>query len=157
MPKRYWLLKSEPACFSIDHLADEPNQTASWDGVRNSQARNMLRDEIKKGDEAFFHYSGSNPPGIAGIVKIVKSGYPDHTAEDPTSQHPDPKHTKDNPIWYMVDVQFVRKFSGVIPLATLKQTPGLEEMEVCRRGSRLSIQSVRPEEWKVVLRLAKGL
>ncbi len=157
MPKRYWLLKSEPSCFSIDHLADEPNQTITWDGVRNYQARNMLRDEIKQGDEAFFHYSGSNPPGIAGVVKVVKSGYPDHTAEDPSSQHPDPKHTKDNPIWYMVDVQLVRKFSEVIPLAALKQTPGLEQMEVCRRGSRLSIQPVRSEEWKIVLKLAKGL
>lgn len=153
MPKRYWLLKSEPSCFSMDHLAHEPNQTTTWDGVRNYQARNMLRDEIKQGDEAFFHYSGSNPPGIAGIVKVVKSGYPDHTAEDPNSQHPDPKHTKNNPIWYMVDVQFVRKFSEVIPLATLKQTPGLEQMELCRRGSRLSIQPVRPDEWKVVLKL----
>jgi len=98
MPIRYWLLKSEPDCFSIDHLAGEPNQTAHWDGVRNYQARNLLRDQIKSGDEAFFHNSGSNPPGIAGIVKVVSDGYPDHTAEDPTSQHPDPKHTKANPI-----------------------------------------------------------
>ena len=157
MPRRYWLLKSEPSCFSIDDLAGEPNQTTHWDGVRNYQARNMLRDDIKKGDEAFFHYSGANPPGIAGVVKVVKSGYPDHTAEDPNSQHPDPKHNKENPIWYMVDVQLVRKFSEIIPLAMLKQTIGLEAMEVCRRGSRLSIQPVRPEEWKIVLKLAKGL
>ncbi|MFH1686634.1 MAG: EVE domain-containing protein [bacterium] len=157
MPKRYWLFKTEESCYPIDALANEPGQTAAWDGVRNYQARNMLRDEIKKGDEAFFHHSSGKPTGIAGVVKIVKSGYPDHTAEDPNSQHPDPKHIKDNPIWYMVDVKLTRKFSEVIPLTTLKQTPGLENMMLCRRGSRLSVQPVRPEEWAIIMRLARDL
>ncbi len=157
MAKRYWLLKSEPSCFGIDHLATEPQQTAHWDGVRNYQARNMLRDEIKKGDEAFFYHSNAKPTGMAGICKITRSGYPDHTAEDPNSQHPDPKHTPTNPIWYMVDVKLTRTFKEVIPLPTLKATPGLETMEVCRRGSRLSVQPVTAAEWKVILKLAKGL
>jgi len=157
MPKRYWLFKTEESCYPIDALAAEPNETASWDGVRNYQARNLLRDEIKKGDEAFFHHSSGHPTGIAGTVTIVSSGYPDITAEDPSSQHPDPKHTKSNPIWYAVDVRLTRKFTEVIPLRTLKQTPGLENMMLCQRGSRLSIQPVRPEEWAIIMRLAGGL
>ncbi len=157
MAKRYWLLKSEESCFGLDHLEAEPDKTTHWDGVRNYQARNLLRDEIKKGDEAFFYYSNGKPTGIAGICKVVKSGYPDHTAEDPGSDHPDPKHTKSNPIWYMVDVKLTRRFREVIALSTLKQTAGLGAMEVCRRGSRLSVQPVRSEEWKIILKLAKDL
>ncbi len=154
MAKRYWLLKTEPDCFSIDHLKERPNQTEHWDGVRNYQARNLLRDEIKKGDEAFFYHSGSNPPGIAGICLVTRSGYPDFTAEDPASDHFDPKHSAQNPVWYMVDVKFKRKFDILIPLDLLKKAPGLENMMATQRGSRLSVQPVTESEWKLIIRLA---
>lgn len=155
MAKKYWLFKSEPDCFSIDDLADRPNQTEPWDGVRNYQARNMLRDDIKKGDEVFFYNSSVKPPGIIGICTVVKSGYPDYTALDPNEQHFDPKSSKDNPIWYMVDVKFKEKFKRLISISELKQTPGLEAMMVNQKGSRLSIQPVRTEEWKIINELAK--
>jgi len=157
MPKRYWLLKSEPGCYSMDDLAAEPKKTATWDGIRNYQARNTLRDDIKKGDQAFFYYSKTKPMGIAGIVDIVRSGYPDHTAEDPNSEHPDPKHTKDNPIWYMVDVKFKQKFNEILTLKALKEVPGLEGMTLLQRGSRLSVQPVTAAEWKIIVNLAKKL
>ncbi len=155
MAKRYWLFKSEPGCFSIDDLANEPNQTAHWDGVRNYQARNMLRDDIKKGDELFFHNAGGNPAGIVGTCTVVRGGYPDHTAFDSQEQHFDPKATKGNPIWYMVDVKLKQRFDELLPLSLLKSTAGLENMMVCQRGSRLSIQPVTAEEWKIVLKLAR--
>lgn len=150
----YWLFKSEPDCFSMDHLKNAPKSIAPWDGVRNYAARNYLRDQVKVGDQVFFHYSSVDPPGIAGICEVVKAGYPDHTAQDPKSEHYDPKATKENPIWYMVDVRFVKKFKELIPLSRLKETPGLEKMLVNQKGSRLSIQPVTAQEWKVVLKLA---
>lgn len=155
MPKKYWLFKSEAGCFSIDDLAACPDQTEHWDGVRNYQARNMLRDDIKKGDEVFFYHSSSKPTGIAGICTVVKSGYPDHTALNPKEQHYDPKATKDNPIWYMVDVKFKKKFKELITIQELKQMPGLEEMVVNQRGSRLSIQPVTKGEWQIITKRAK--
>ncbi|MDZ4722626.1 MAG: EVE domain-containing protein [candidate division Zixibacteria bacterium] len=157
MAKRYWLFKSEPDCFSIDHLKAADNSTASWDGVRNYQARNMLRDEISVNDEVFFYYSSSDPLGISGVCSVSKGGYPDHTGWDINGQHYDPKASPDNPIWYMVDVSFVKKFPRVISLAELKGMPGLEDMVVTQRGSRLSIQPVRPEEWEIILQYAKKL
>ena len=157
MAKKYWLFKSEPGCYSMDDLKNMPDSTDHWDGVRNYQARNMLRDDIKKGDEVFFYYSNAKPIGIAGIAKVVKNGYPDHTALGPNEQHFDPKASKEKPIWYMVDVKFVKKFKDVIPLSTLKQTPGLEAMVVCQRGSRLSIQPVTSEEWAIIIAMSKKL
>lgn len=154
MARKYWLMKSEPDCYSIDHL--KKDGTASWDGVRNYQARNFLRDEIKKGDGVLFYHSNASPPGVAGIAEVVKSGYPDHTARDPENEHFDPRATEDDPRWYMVDVKFVRKFPELIPLAKLKETPGLQEMEVTRRGSRLSVQPVTAAEWKIVNKLGGG-
>ena len=151
--KRYWLLKSEPDCYSIDDLVRDV--TTVWDGVRNYQARNFMRDDMKPGDLAFFYNSNAEPPGIAGVMEIVKSGYPDHTQFDPEEDHFDPKSSTDNPRWMMVDVKFVGKFDEPIPLAQLKRTPGLEEMMVTQRGSRLSVQPVRPEEWKIVMALRK--
>ncbi|MDF1545557.1 MAG: EVE domain-containing protein [bacterium] len=150
MAKRYWLFKSEPGCFSIHDLASEPRRTTSWDGVRNYQARNMLRDEIKKGDGVFFYNSNCKLIGIAGICEVVKEGYPDHTAMDPDGQHFDPKVSKENPIWYMVDVKLKEIFGEVIPLTRLKETAGLENMVVTQRGSRLSIQPVTAKEWKII-------
>ncbi len=150
----YWLLKSEPDCFSMDDLHAKPRKTSHWDGVRNYQARNMLRDQIKVGDKAFFYYSNHNPPGIAGIVDVVKSGYPDFTAFDPESDHYDPKSTKDNPRWFMVDVRFVKKFPEIISLNTLKSHPLLQNMQVTRKGNRLSITPVTAQEWNTILKLA---
>ena len=157
MPERYWLFKNEPDCFSIDDLAGAPNQTAEWEGVRNYQARNFLRDDVKKGDEVFFYHSNANPPGIVGICTVVKAGYPDPTALDPESQYYDPRSTSDQPRWYMVDVKLTRKLADIIPLSTLKQTPGLENMMVTQKGSRLSIQPVTADEWRSVMKLARRL
>lgn len=155
MAKKYWLFKSEPDCYSIDHLAALPNKIDHWDGVRNYQARNMLRDDIKKGDELFFYYSNSKPTGIAGVCTVVKSGYADYTALDPNEQHFDPKATKNNPIWYMVDVKFKRKFKNLLTLQEIKSTNGLDKMVLTQCGSRLSIQPVTEREWNIILKMAK--
>lgn len=147
---RYWLFKSEPSCFSIDDLSRRPKQTAAWDGVRNYQVRNMLRDEIKPGDLAFFYHSSCTPPGIAGVVKVIKAGYPDSTAWDIQSDHFDPASTPENPRWYMVDVQLVKKFSHFVTLDEIKRNTKLKEMLILRKGNRLSITPVTVGEWKVV-------
>jgi predicted RNA-binding protein with PUA-like domain len=149
----YWLLKSEPNCFSIDDLSKRPKHTAPWDGVRNYQVRNMLRDEMKKGDLGFFYHSSCAPPGIAGIVEIVKEGYPDNTAWDLNSDHYDPKSTPENPRWYMVEVKLVEKFPRFITLDEIKRHPKLESMLINRKGNRLSITSVTAGEWKAILSL----
>jgi predicted RNA-binding protein with PUA-like domain len=151
----YWLFKSEPSCFSIDDLSARPKQTTAWDGVRNYQVRNMLRDEIKVGDLGLFYHSSCTPPGIAGIVEVVKKGYPDQTAWDLNSDHYDPKSTPENPRWYMVDVKLVNKFPRLIPLDEIKQHPKLKTMLINRKGNRLSITPVTAEEWKVIKALAK--
>jgi len=151
----YWLMKSEPEAFSIDNLKNSPKSISAWDGVRNYQARNMLRDQMQVGDQAFFYHSSCNPPGIAGIMEIVKSGYPDHTAFDPTSHHFDPKSNPDKPQWYMVDVHFIKKFSALIPLAILKQIPQLRKMKILQKGNRLSITPVTLQEWKTIVNLEK--
>ena len=146
--KNYWLLKSEPDCYSIDDL--ERDGTTCWSGVRNYQARNFMRDLMKPGDGVLFYHSSAEPPGVAGLAEIASAGYPDHTALDPDDDHFDPKATPENTIWCMVDVKFVRKLREPIPLASLKETPGLEKMVVTQRGSRLSVQPVTEEEWKIV-------
>lgn len=151
----YWLFKSEPSCFGIDDLSARPKKTTFWDGVRNYQVRNMLRDEIKTGDLVFFYHSNATPPGIAGVMEVVKNGYPDHTAWDLNSEHFDPKSTPDNPRWYMVDVKFVKKFPHLIPLDEMKNHPKLKNMLINRKGSRLSITPVTAEEWKVINGLVK--
>lgn len=154
MPCNHWLFKSEPDSFSIDDLGKSPNQTTSWEGVRNYRSRNILRDEIKLGDEVFFHHSSTEPPGIVGTCKIVRAGYPDRTAFDPESEYFDAKSTKENPRWYTVDVKLIKKFGKLLPLPMLRETPGLEKMMVCQRGARLSIQPVTKEEWDIICRLA---
>lgn len=148
---QYWLLKSEPSCFNIDMLEKSPKKTTFWDGVRNYQARNMLRDQMQVGDQAFFYHSNCEQIGIAGIVEIVKAGYPDHTAWNIHSDHYDSKSSPTNPIWYMVDVKFVKKFKKIITLDALKNTPALKDMVVARKGNRLSITPVTAAEWKIVL------
>ncbi|MBD3258941.1 EVE domain-containing protein [candidate division GN15 bacterium] len=146
-------MKSEPDDFSIDDLESSPNQTAHWDGVRNYQARNILRDEIKKGDGVLFYHSSAQPIGIAGVCEVVREGYPDHTARDKSNEHYDAKATEDNPIWYMVDVKLVRRLPEIITLKELKDTGGLEKMMVTQRGARLSVQPVKPSEWKTIMKL----
>ncbi|UCG62718.1 MAG: EVE domain-containing protein [Candidatus Zixiibacteriota bacterium] len=157
MPKRYWLFKNEPDCFSIDDLENTSRQTTGWEGVRNYQARNFLRDEVKEGDEVLFYHSNANPPGVVGICRVVRGGYPDPTALDPRSKYYDPRSTKDKPRWYMVDIKLTNRLVDIIPLSTLKKTPGLENMMVTQKGSRLSIQPVTPGEWRTILRLIRQM
>lgn len=151
--KKYWLLKSEPECYSVDHLARESTQTTYWDGVRNYQARNFLRDELQVGDLAFFYHSNANPPAIAGVVQVVQAGYPDHTAGDPKSDHYDPQSTLENPRWFMVDVQLVDRFPTPITLDQLRKIKALSQMELLRKGSRLSVQPVRASEYQAIMKL----
>ncbi len=147
---RYWLMKSEPNCFSIDDLKAAAHQTNCWDGVRNYQARNFMRDDMRLGDLVFFYHSNCDVPGIVGVMKIVREAYPDHTAFDPNSEHPDLSSSPDNPRWFMVDVQFVKKFQKTISLSTLKQYAELAHMPLVRKGNRLSILPVTPEEWAFI-------
>lgn len=150
---RYWLMKSEPDAFGIDDLAQRPNQTEHWDGVRNYQARNMMRDEMRVGDLVFFYHSNCETPAIVGIAKIVKAAYPDFSAWNPESKYFDPKSTPDNPRWFMVDVQWVRKLKRAISLNELKNHPAIEDMPLLRRGNRLSITPVTDEQWQYILDL----
>lgn len=148
MAKSYWLLKSEPTSYSIDNL--QKDKTTFWNGVRNYQARNFLRDSIQVGDGVLFYHSNAEPPGVVGIAKVVKAGYPDPTALDPQSKYFDPKASADNPIWFMVDIDFVAKFKHFVDLELLRHAPGLEKMMVLKRGSRLSVQPVSPKEFEIV-------
>ena len=150
---RYWLMKSEPGEFSIDDLARRPKQTEPWDGVRNYQARNMLRDSMMLGDQVFFYHSTCAEPGIAGIARIARTGYPDPTAFDPAHPHHDPKSRPDQPTWYMVDVQLVRKLRRCITLAELKARPELDGLALLRRGNRLSVMPVSEAQWRFILGL----
>jgi predicted RNA-binding protein with PUA-like domain len=151
----HWLLKSEPSVFSIDDLAAAPKRTTAWDGVRNYQARNMLRDSMKKGDSAFFYHSSCDVPGIAGIVTVVREGYPDRTALDPRHAHYDAAAKADAPRWYVVDVRLLRRFERIITLDALRKHAGgaLAEMILLRRGSRLSVMPVTKKEWEFILGL----
>ena len=153
----YWLFKSEPDCFSFADLCDAPGRTTGWDGVRNFQARNFLRDDMKVGDGVLYYHSGANPPAIAGIAEIVEEGHPDPTAFDPSSDHPDPKSTPDAPTWYQVKIRAVRPAEPPLPLPRLREVAALAEMELLRKGSRLSIQPVRPEEWAAIVALAPAV
>lgn len=149
----YWLLKSEPDVFGIKHLQARPRQIEPWDGVRNYQARNLLRDGMQAGDQAFFYHSSCAVPGIVGIVEIVRAGYPDDTAQNPESKYYDPKSTPEKPIWYRVDVKFVRELARPITLQELKDQPTLRGMRLLQRGNRLSVMPVTAQEWKFILGL----
>ena len=152
-PMNYWLMKSEPAAFGIDDLASRPHQTEHWDGVRNYQARNLMRDGMKRGDQVFFYHSNCPTPGIVGIARIAREAYPDHTAFDPANPHYDPASTADNPRWLMVDVQFVRRLKRTITLAELKDRPELAGLALVRRGNRLSVMPVDEAMWHFILSL----
>lgn len=155
-PAHYWLFKSEPESFSIDDLAAAPKQTTFWDGVRNYQARNFLRDQIKQGDQVLFYHSAADPPAVVGTAVVVREGYPDHTAWQKTSHHFDPKSTKEKPLWYMVDIKLDAIFPAPLPLDFLREQKALAKMELLRRGSRLSIQPVTKGEFDAILKLAQA-
>jgi len=135
--KHYWLMKCEPGAYSIDDL--ERDGSTSWEGVRNFQARNFMRDDMKPGDGVLFYASNADPTGVSGLAEIAREGYPDHHAWEKGHHYFDEKSDKANPTWYMVDVKFVEKFPEVVPLSTLKATVGLEKMMVTQKGSRLSV------------------
>ena len=147
-------MKSEPDAFSIDDLIACPKKTEHWDGIRNYQARNMMRDEMRKGDQIFFYHSNAKEIGIVGIMKVIKQDYPDFTAFDPKSKYYDPKSDPENPRWYMVDVKFVRKLKRTITLNELKEhMEVLGDMPLLRKGNRLSIMPVSEEHWDYILGL----
>jgi predicted RNA-binding protein with PUA-like domain len=152
--RRYWLFKSEPSAFGIEHLAKAARQTAPWDGVRNYQARNYLRDDVQVGDRVLFYHSREAPLGIFGTMEVVKSGYPDHTAFDPQSKYFDPGSRPDTPRWYMVNVKLIQRFPHPITREQLAENKVTAEMLVMRRGMRLSIQPVTESEWRAVHHLA---
>jgi predicted RNA-binding protein with PUA-like domain len=149
---RNWLLKTEPESYSIDDL--ERDRRTHWNGIRNYQARNLLRDEIQTGDEVLIYHSSADPPGVAGLARVVRSGYPDPTARDPESEYFDPKATDNDPRWFMIDVEFRERFRSFVPLGVLKETPGLETMVVTQK-SRLSVQPVTAEEFAIVTALGR--
>ncbi len=149
-------MKSEPGTFSIDDLAQRPRQTEHWDGVRNYQARNFMRDDMRVGDEILFYHSNCDEPGVVGIAEVAREAYPDFTATDPDSKYYDPKSTADEPRWFMVDVRFVRKFAHVVPLRELRGNPQLQDMMLLQKGSRLSITPVTARQWKAILAMETG-
>ena len=151
----YWLMKTEPSTFSIDDLARAPKRTTCWDGVRNFQVRNMLRDQFAVGDLAFMYHSSCEVPGIVGVMKVVRRGYPDSTAFDAQHAHHDPASTPDKPRWYMVDVRLEQRFSRVISLDELRThaTGKLRDLQILKRGNRLSITPLSEVEWRFILAL----
>ena len=153
MPRRHWLMKCEPSAYSIDDLARDGR--TCWEGVRNFQARNFLRDVMRVGDGVLFYASNADPSGVTGLASICRAGYPDHYAWQTGHKYFDARGGEADPVWYMVDVEFVERFPATVSLATLKRTPGLEEMVVTKKGSRLSVQPVTRAEYDVVAALGR--
>lgn len=151
---KYWLLKTEPTSFSIQDLAKAPKQTTSWDGVRNYQARNFLRDEMKRGDRVLLYHSSTDEPAIMGTATVVRESYPDHTAWDKNDHHFDPASTPENPRWCMVDIRLEQVFEQPLTLTQLRGMTPLKDMELLRKGSRLSVQPVRKAEFDAILKRA---
>ena len=151
--KQYWLMKCEPEAYTIEDL--ERDGSTTWEGVRNFQARNSMRDDMKVGDGVLFYASNAEPSGVSGLAEVSRAGYPDPYAFQKGHKYYDPKSDPDNPTWYMVDIRFVERFPEVIPLATLKETRGLEKMVVNQKGSRLSVQPVTKSELEIVRRLGR--
>jgi predicted RNA-binding protein with PUA-like domain len=151
---KYWLLKTEPQSFSIQDLARAPKKTTCWDGVRNYQARNFMRDEMKVGDRVLVYHSSTDDPAIVGTATIVRESYPDHTAWNKNDHHYDPASSQDKPRWCMVDIRLEQIFKGPLSLSRLRGVAALKEMELLRKGSRLSVQPVRKAEFEAVLKLA---
>ena len=151
---RYWLMKSEPESFGFDDLWRAPGRTTHWDGVRNYQARNFMRDDMRVGDGVLFYHSSADPVGVAGTAEVVREAYPDPTAFDPKDSHFDPKSKRDAPTWVMVDVRAVERFGRVVTLDALRADPVAAGLQALRKGNRLSITPVTAEEWAAVRRLA---
>lgn len=149
---RYWLMKTEPYAYSIDDL--EADGVTHWDGVRNYQARNLMRDQMEVGDQVLFYHSQLRPPGVVGLAEVVTEAYPDHTSWDPGSKYFDPKSTPDEPRWFMVDVAFVEKFDRMVSIDEMRERPELEGMVLLNR-SRLSVQPVTPDEFAAVVEMAR--
>ena len=149
MADRYWLFKSEPTAYSFADLMNEPEKTAEWDGVRNYQARNFLRDEVKEGDGVLFYHSSADPTAVIGTAVVVRSGYPDHTAWDLDSDHPDPKSSPENPRWYMVDIKGEAALPNPVTLAAIKANPALGNISLITRP-RISVHPIAPEEWRII-------
>ena len=145
--RKYWLFKSEPTAYSFSDLLGEPDRTAEWDGVRNYQARNYMRDEMKVGDGVLFYHSSTDSRAVIGTARVIREGYPDNTAWEAGSKHFDPKSTPDNPIWFMVDIQAEKGFARAVTLKEIKENPRLQNMLLVRRGNRLSIQPVNKDDW----------
>ena len=153
MLRRYWLMKVEPSAYSIDDLARDGS--TSWEGVRNYQARNFIRDEMQVGDGVLFYASNADPSGVTGLAEIARAAYPDAFAWKKGHTYFDAASTPEKPLWYAVDIRFVERFPGIVSLETLKSTPGLEEMVVTKKGSRLSIQPVTKREFEIVMKLGR--
>ena len=154
--RRYWLLKSEPDVFSFDDLLAAPGGTAGWDGVRNYQARNFMRDDMRVGDGVLFYHSNAGEPGVAGLAEVSRAAYPDATAFDPAHAGHDPKSRPEAPTWVQVDVRAVERFPAVVSLAAMRAEPALADMVVLRRGNRLSVTPVTAAEWAAVCRLGRS-
>ena len=152
MSINYWLFKSEPGAYSYEDLVND--RVAEWDGVRNFQARNFLRDDVKVGDRILFYHSNAKPPAVVGVARVVRESYPDHTSWDPNDKHYDPKSSAENPRWFMVDIKLVEIFDEPIGLETLRGMKKLEKMELLRKGSRLSVQPVRKNEFDAIRKYA---
>ena len=155
MPRRYWLMKSDPDTFGLRHLKKSPGRTTCWDGVRNYQARNLLRDEIRLGDGVLFYHSQVQPPAVVATARVVQAGYPDPTQFDGRSRYHDPASDRSDPRWYAVDIRLDRELQRPVTLPEMRETPGLDNMVLLRKGSRLSVQPVTASEWKIVLGLGK--
>ena len=153
MAVRYWLMKCEPEAYTIDDL--ERDGRSSWEGVRNYQARNFMRDDMRVGDQVLFYASNADPSGVTGLAEVVRAGYPDATAWSPGHEYFDARSPETAPIWFMVDIGFVARFPAVVSLETLKRTPGLESMMVTQKGSRLSVQPVAKAEYDIVVKLGR--
>jgi predicted RNA-binding protein with PUA-like domain len=151
MPTKYWLIKSEPEVFSIDDLAKI--KTTHWDGVRNYQVRNYIRDEIKIGDKVIFYHSNADPLAAVGICEVVKEGYPDFTAFDPKDIHYDPKSKKDLPTWFMFDIKFVKKFSKPVSIGEMKTNEKLQKLKLLQRGNRLSVLTLTKDEFDEIVKM----
>ncbi|MGD9809003.1 MAG: EVE domain-containing protein [Deferribacterales bacterium] len=150
----YWLMKSEPEAFSIDDLKAKPESTEHWDGIRNYQARNFMRDDMKVGDKVLFYHSNCEEPGVVGIAEVASEAYPDHTAFDPAGKYYDPKSKEDSPRWVMVDVKFIEKFPRTVSLREIKTVSGLSDMRLVQKGNRLSIMPVEKSEFDTIVKMA---
>lgn len=153
MAKKYWLFKSEPNAYSINDM--QKDKTTYWDGVRNYQARNFIRDEMKKGDKVLFYHSNAKPNAVVGICEITKEAYPDFTAFDPDNKHFDSKSKTDEPAWFMVDIKFLKKFTAAVTLEKIKGTPKLKRMRLVQRGNRLSVFPIEKIEFETIEKMGK--